>query len=142
MTEQVIHRDPQFTEELLNSAKAGDRDALAALYEGTHQEIYRTIHAMVRDEDLTMDIQQDSYIHAFTHLDQLRNASSFLPWLRRVAVNEARMQLRKKKPLLFTEYVSEEGEEPETFMITINEGEELDSGIPFSLTIYAGAKFY
>ena len=36
----------------------------------------------------------------------------------------------------------EEGEEPETFMITINEGEELDSGIPFSLTIYAGAKFY
>lgn len=35
----------------------------------------------------------------------------------------------------------EEGEEPESYLITINEGEELSSGIPFSLTIYAGAKF-
>lgn len=36
----------------------------------------------------------------------------------------------------------EEGEDPETFIITVNEGEELSSGIPFSLTIYAGPKFY
>ena len=113
MTEQTIDRNIQITEELLCSAKAGDRDALTALYEGTHQEIYRTIHAMVRDEDLTMDIQQDTYIHAFTHLDQLRNTYSFLPWLRRIAVNEAKMQLRKKKPMLFTEYVAVEGEVPE-----------------------------
>ncbi len=35
-----------------------------------------------------------------------------------------------------------EGEEPDSFMITLEEGDELSSGIPFSLTIYAGAKFY
>ena len=35
----------------------------------------------------------------------------------------------------------EDGEEVDSFIITVEEGDELDSGIPFSLTIYAGAKF-
>ena len=35
----------------------------------------------------------------------------------------------------------EEGEDIESFIITIEEGDELKSGIPFSLTIYAGPKF-
>ena len=36
----------------------------------------------------------------------------------------------------------EEGEEVDSFMITVEEGDELESGIPFSLTIYTGAKFH
>lgn len=35
----------------------------------------------------------------------------------------------------------ENGEEPETCFITLNEGDELKSGIPFSLTIMTGAVF-
>ena len=44
---------------------------------------------------------------------------------------------------LFWEIVStpEEGEEQESFLITVNDGEELSSQVPFSLTIYAGAVF-
>ena len=44
---------------------------------------------------------------------------------------------------LFWEVVSapEDGEEPESFFITLNEGDQLKSGVPFSLTIYAGVKF-
>ena len=34
-----------------------------------------------------------------------------------------------------------EGEEPETCFITLGEGDQLDSGIPFSLTIMSGAIF-
>ena len=45
--------------------------------------------------------------------------------------------------LLFWEVVSapEDGEEPESFFITLNEGDQLKSGVPFSLTIYAGISF-
>lgn len=32
-------------------------------------------------------------------------------------------------------------EKPESFKVTINENDELDSGVPFSLTIYTGIKF-
>lgn len=35
----------------------------------------------------------------------------------------------------------EEGEEVDSFIITVDEGDELESQIPFSLTIYAGPKF-
>ena len=34
-----------------------------------------------------------------------------------------------------------EGEEPETCFITLNEGDQLRSGVPFSLTIMGGALF-
>lgn len=35
----------------------------------------------------------------------------------------------------------DEGEEAASYLITVNEGEKLESGVPFSLTIYAGAAF-
>lgn len=44
---------------------------------------------------------------------------------------------------LFWEVVSapEDGEEPESFFITLNPDDQLKSGVPFSLTIYAGVSF-
>ena len=44
---------------------------------------------------------------------------------------------------LFWEVVSapEEGEEAESFFITLNPDDQLKSGVPFSLTIYAGISF-
>ena len=43
----------------------------------------------------------------------------------------------------FWEVVSapDEGEDPESFFITLNEDDELKSSVPFSLTIYAGIRF-
>lgn len=35
----------------------------------------------------------------------------------------------------------EEGEEAESFFITLNEGDQLKSDVPFSLTIFAGITF-
>ena len=107
-------RQPQITQELLDRARAGNREAMTALYEASSLELYRCIHALIRDEDLTLDVQQQSYLQAFSHLDQLRDARRFLPWLRQIAVNEARMQLRRKQPLLFSQLGDEaEAEEPE-----------------------------
>ena len=44
---------------------------------------------------------------------------------------------------LFWEIVSapKEGMEPESYFITLNEDDHLKSGVPFSLTIYAGVSF-
>lgn len=105
---------PRISPELVLEARAGSRSAMEALYRATSQEIYRTVHAMVRKEDLALDIQQDTYVTAFTRLDQLRDPERFLPWLRQIAVNQARQTLRRKEPLLFTELSSEEeGDFPE-----------------------------
>lgn len=44
---------------------------------------------------------------------------------------------------LFWEVVAapEDGEEPESFFITLNPDDQLKSGVPFSLTVYAGVMF-
>ena len=48
----------------------------------------------------------------------------------------------KGKQLLW-EVVSapEKGQDPETIFITLNDGDQLKSGVPFSLTIMSGALF-
>ena len=94
---------------LVEQARAGDQAAYTALYEATSQELYRSIRSMVRSEELALDIQQDSYVFAFSHLDQLGDAAKFPHWLRRIAVNRTRSVLRKQTPVLFTELETDEG---------------------------------
>ena len=107
-------KTPELTPELLERARAGDREALTALYEATELEVYRTVHAILRDEELCRDVEQDAYLRAFSRLEELRDPAAFLPWVRQIAVNEARMQLRRKRPLLFSELSDDpEAEAPE-----------------------------
>ena len=113
MSDNEKQNTGQISAEELERARSGDREAMTRIYEATSLEIYRTIHAMVRDEQTVLDIQQDVYVQAFSHLDQLREADSLLPWLRRIAVNRARSQLRKDRPLLFTELTAGDGTEPD-----------------------------
>ena len=95
--------------ELVALAKAGDQSAFTELYEQTNPMLYRSIRAMVHDEDLAWDILQDSYLRAFRSLDKLEADEAFLVWLRRIAVNETARQMSKRAPLPFTEL--ENGEE-------------------------------
>lgn len=93
----------------ISQARDGNQDAFTALYHATSQTVYQTIRSMVRDEHLALDIQQDVYVQAFTHLEQLRDETKFLPWLRAIAVNQTRSELRKQTQVLFTELEREDG---------------------------------
>ena len=96
--------------ELVAKARAGDQAAFTELYERTSAMVYRTIRSMVQDEDLVWDIQQDSYLRAWRGLDKLGSPETFLPWLRRIAVNAAADALNKRAPLTFTDLAGEEDE--------------------------------
>ena len=88
---------------LVAKAKAGDQAAFSELYSQTCTGLYRSVCAMVHDEDLAWDIIQDSYLKAFQSLDKLEADGAFLSWLRRIAVNETARQTAKRLPLTFTE---------------------------------------
>ena len=96
---------------LVALAREGDQDALAALYEKTYNEVFYTIKSMIKDEDTVLDILQDTYVKAFTHLDRFQGDSKFSPWVRQIGANTARDYLKKKKPMLFTDLAA--GEEPD-----------------------------
>ena len=98
---------------LIARARAGEAQAFTELYEQTSPAVYRAIRAMVRDEDLTWDLLQETYLRAFRSLDRLEAEEAFLPWLRRIAVNETARRMADPRPLTFTELGGEEGDLPE-----------------------------
>ena len=94
---------------LIEAAQQGDREAMTEIYAQSNVQIWRTIRSMIRDEELARDAQQETYLHAFTNLSQLRDPDKLLPWLRTIAKNEARSVLRANKPLLFSD-LEEDGD--------------------------------
>ena len=101
----------EFTEELIRKAASGDQNAITTLYELTYSSVYKTVKSMISDEDAVLDIVQDSYIKGFQSLDQLDVPENFRAWMKRIATNKAKDHLKKKKPILFTDMASEDGEE-------------------------------
>ncbi|MBO4418768.1 MAG: sigma-70 family RNA polymerase sigma factor, partial [Oscillospiraceae bacterium] len=99
--------------ELIARAKEGEQAAYTELYETTSPALYRSVRSMVHDEDLAWDIVQESYIRAFRSLDKLGANEAFLPWLRRIAVNETARAMAERRPLRFSELEDEDGELPE-----------------------------
>lgn len=88
---------------LVDRARAGDQAAFTELYEQTSTDLYRIVHAMVRDEDMTWDILQNTYVRVYRSLPTLRDSNAFWPWLRQIAVNETATQTAQRLPLTFSD---------------------------------------
>ncbi len=101
----------EFTQELIQRAEKGDQEAITVLYQSTYSTVYKTVHAMVRDEDTVLDIVQDSYLKAFRSFSQLDAPEHFGAWMKRIAANKAKDFLKKKKPVFFSEMAGEGEEE-------------------------------
>ncbi|MBQ8935895.1 MAG: sigma-70 family RNA polymerase sigma factor [Oscillospiraceae bacterium] len=96
---------------LIRLATEKDQQAITELYERTYQDVYHTVRSVIHDEDTALDILQDAYIKGFESLDQLNDPRSYLPWMKRIAVNRAKNELKRKKPMLFTDMENEDGDE-------------------------------
>ena len=112
--------------DLVLKAKNGDQQAMEQLYEMTYSRVYCTIQVMVKDEQETLDLLQDSYIKAFKHLNQFEGTEKFLPWIQQIARNTAKDWLKKKHPAFFADLRSEkktEWESPaEEQIMDVNDG--------------------
>jgi RNA polymerase sigma-70 factor (ECF subfamily) len=82
----------------LESLKAGDREAFARLVDETSGHIYRVVLQILGNEQDAEDVLQETYIKAFRSLPDFEGRSSLTTWLYRIAVNEALMMVRKRKP--------------------------------------------
>lgn len=142
--------------ELVRRAQAGDQAAFSELYQRSGAAVYRTIFSMVRDEDTAWDVHQNSYLLAWKNLGKLEKPEAFLPWLRRIAVNETVKALQKEQPLRFTELTEEDGEAlplPETRPAYLPEPEldrqeaarlvrEILDGLPQKQRLILGMYYY
>jgi RNA polymerase sigma-70 factor (ECF subfamily) len=82
----------------VEALKAGDREAFAKLVEMTSTQVYRMMVRILGDQQDAEDVLQETYIKAFRSLPDFEGRSSVTTWLYRIAVNEALMLVRKRKP--------------------------------------------
>ena len=83
---------------LVAAAKGGDLDAFQELVSRYEAKIYRLSWNITRNKEDAEDSMQDAFLKAFQHLDGFEGGSRFYTWLVRIAVNEALMKLRKRRP--------------------------------------------
>jgi RNA polymerase sigma-70 factor (ECF subfamily) len=103
-------RDPVDDRELVDAAKAGDREAFRTLFERHHRRAYSLALGVVRNADDALDVVQDAFIKAHRHLDKFEGQSSFYTWLYRIVMNLAIDHIRKHRrarAVDFTDQVTE-----------------------------------
>ena len=93
----------------LEDLKAGSREAFAQLVDQTSGHIYRTALQILGDDQDAEDVLQETYIKAFRSLPEFEGRSSLTTWLYRIAVNEALMLVRKRKPQAQSVSIDESG---------------------------------
>ena len=78
------------------SAIAGDRRAFDQIVEAYQARIARYILGLVNDEELALDLTQDTFVSAFRNIRALRSDLALSSWLYRIATNLA-VQARSRK---------------------------------------------
>jgi len=81
-------------DELVAAALAGDTAAFAALVEGNRARVEAVVSRMVHED--AEDIVQEALLRAYLGLSQLRDPARFNAWLCGIAVNLAKMRLRRR----------------------------------------------
>ena len=89
---------PAFDESaLVTRAKSGDSEAFSELVSHYDRRVFRMAKQITQNDDDAEDVLQESFLKAYTHLDNFKGDSKFYTWLVRIAVNEALMKLRKRR---------------------------------------------
>jgi len=83
-------------EALIQRVCAGDTACFEVLMRRHNERIYRTVRAVLGDDDDVEDVMQQAYISAYQHLDRFEGRARFSTWLTRIAINEAYARLRKR----------------------------------------------
>ncbi|MHC4066035.1 MAG: RNA polymerase sigma factor [Planctomycetota bacterium] len=84
-------------QELVQGCRNGERHAQRTLYDDTADRIYRLVLRMTRNPDDAFDVTQETFVRAFTRMEQFDGRSSLATWLYRIAVNETLQFLRRRK---------------------------------------------
>jgi RNA polymerase sigma-70 factor, ECF subfamily len=82
---------------LVEASKGGDLTAFEKLVDRHQRRLFHLALGITRNRLDAEDVVQKSFLQAFVHLDTFQGGSKFSTWLMRIAINEALLNLRKKR---------------------------------------------
>src|SRR3982074_2642162 len=92
--EQPVSEEMQ----LVRRAKRGDDSAFEELVRRYDRNVFRIAQHITQNREDAEDVVQEAFLKAYGNLAQFQEQSEFYTWLVRIAVNEALMKLRRRRP--------------------------------------------
>ena len=83
---------------LVSAARKGDIGAFEELVRRYDRNVFRIAQHITQNREDAEDVVQDAFLKAYQNLGQFQGQSKFYTWLVRIAVNEALMRLRRRRP--------------------------------------------
>lgn len=89
-----------YSNEFLLVAKNGNVAAFEQIYSDYKDRVYAIALSTLKNPQDAEDAVQQTFIKVYEKLSSLEDPSAFSTWIQRIAINESRMILRKRKEVL------------------------------------------
>ena len=86
---------------LIERISAGEKEPLYELVKPYERAVYVAAFSVLQNEHDAEEVAQEAVLKAFTHLGRFRGEAKFSTWIIQIAINEARMKLRKDRRHLY-----------------------------------------
>jgi len=86
-------------DQLLSQAKSGDQKAFGELCLRYNVMLKKKIFSIVRHQEDSEDVLQDTFLNAYKHLHAFRETCKFSTWLTKIGINTSLALLRKRRKL-------------------------------------------
>ena len=83
-------------DQTIDHVLAGDINAYEAIVSGYQQEVWKVVAAMLLNEQKTEDLVAQTFIHAFQQLHRYQKGRPFGVWIKEIARNEVRQEIRRR----------------------------------------------
>jgi len=87
---------------LVAEARSGNVSCFETLMRRYERKIYRLAKNITKNDSDAEEVTQESFFKAFEHIEVFKGQSRFYTWLVRITVNQALMELRKRRPNQFS----------------------------------------
>lgn len=89
--------------ELIKACVKGNTEAQMQLYKMYSKEMYNVALRILHQKEDAEDIMQNAFIAAFSQIQNVRNESGFKAWLKRITINKAIDEYKKRTKIIITE---------------------------------------
>jgi RNA polymerase sigma factor (sigma-70 family) len=113
--------------ELVRRCQQGNPKAQERAYALYADRLYRLVRRYIQDEDEAEDALMRAFVKAFQHIKtfQYKDEGSLEGWLRKIAVNESLMYLRKEHNFNLTESLDDCATEPDLHSFSSLDAEDI-----------------
>jgi len=86
--------------EIVRKVLEGERELFEILMRRHNQRLYRVARSVLNNDTEAEDVLQESYLRAFTKLQQFQGKSQLSTWLSKIVLYESLARLRKKRRIV------------------------------------------